>query len=136
MFLAAPWAILGTETGSGVPGMASLLLLDSSVVERRRWRNVLRASGHQVLEAPDVGTATDLIVKGSVELTVCAGRHANHLLSELAWAAPWMPLICLVGAEGVQSGMERAAILLESPIAPEELAAWVDAELMLLRAVA
>lgn len=111
-------------------------MLESSVVERRRWTNVLKAAGHRVLEASDVATATDLVVQGAVEMVISSGRHANHLLTELSWAAPWMPMICLVGAGGVQPGMERATILLESPIAPDELAAWVDAELMLHRAVA
>ncbi len=116
--------------------MANVLIVESSVLDRRRWSNVLKAAGHRVHEAADITSATELIVRESIELVVSSGRHANHMLSELSWVAPWMPLVCLAGSEGVQPGMDRASIVLESPVCPEELAVWVDTELMLQKAVA
>lgn len=116
--------------------MANVLMVESSVLDRRRWGNALRAAGHRVLEAASVSEATELLTREGIEMVVCSGRQTNHMLSELAWVAPWMPLICLVGPEGAQPGMERATILLDLPLPAEELAAWVDTELMLQRAVA
>lgn len=112
---------------------ARILLVDDLVDVRESAARVLRAAGHEVLEAPDGNTALELVRRGpppdlvlaDVVMPVMSGpRLAEHLRAE-AFATP---VVFMTGyAElDVLDRLSKEARVIEKPFGPRDLVDAID----------
>src|SRR5262249_11053127 len=115
-----------------------VLIVDDAAGMRVYLRSILASAGYQCVEAPDGGTAFDLLLKEKFDLVITdlnmpqmdgyALLSAVSLLPKSRGRPPVIVCSALLGADEVQKRPELrlAAVLLAKPVQPEDVLKAVD----------